>query len=246
MADNLTDVERIILLQKGYLPKLLFVLVGPSGVGKNTIIRNLLTNNPYLGRVRTYTTRHPRQDEVPDEQYHFVSYEEFRSLAQTGKLMEADAAHPGHDVYGEGALYSMPEDLFGEIPPEKHLVIAEVDIQGMRLLRQRIPDCVTIFISAPPLDLEQRIRERPDEHMDAASLALRMQTAREQFRAAGEFDYLVFNEDKHLGSTVAVIEAIVAAERSRLRYGIDLRQIVPTGAFEQPLQSGVTRPFQPR
>jgi guanylate kinase len=236
MPDHLTDVERILRQIKGYLPRLLFVLVGPSGVGKNTIIKKLLTNNPYLDRIRTYTTRPARQGEIPSEQYHFVTFEQFRGLALAGKLMEADESNIGHDVYQLGALYSMPGDLFEEIPPDKHLVIAEVDIYGMRRLRQQIPDCVTIFISAPPVDLQQRIRERADEHMNEDSLVQRMETAREQIRSAGEFDYLVFNEAEHLDATVRVIETIVAAERSRVRQGIDLEKIIASEAFGQTIQ----------
>jgi guanylate kinase len=236
MPDTLTDAERILLQIRGSLPRLLFVLVGPSGVGKNTIIRKLLTNNPRMDRIRTYTTRPARKDEIQGDQYHFVSYDEFRELALAGRLMEADASIQGHDVYGLGALYSMPENLFEEISPSKHLVIAEVDIYGMRRLRGRFPDCVTIFVSAPPDVLRQHIRERPDDHMDQESLDQRMNTAREQIRAAGEFDYLVFNEDDRLEETVRLIEAIVLAERARVRDGIDLQKIIPPEAFGQRVQ----------
>lgn len=232
MDDNLTDIERILLQTTGILPKRLFVLAGPSGVGKNTIIKRLLTNHSrYSDRVRTYTTRSPRPHEVPDVQYHFVSADEFRALALAGKLMEADATKVGHDVYGLGDQYSMPSDIFEGIPPEKHLVIAEVDIYGMRLLKQRYPDCVTIFITAPPLSLLQRIRERPDDHMDADVLSHRMQTAHEQIRAAKEFDYIVFNQEGQLDATVAAIETILAAERSRVLPGLDLEAALPPDAF---------------
>ncbi len=233
MPDTLTDAERILLQIEGALPRLLFVLVGPSGVGKNTIIRKLLTNNPYMDRIRTYTTRPPRPDEIQGEQYHFVSYDEFRKLAVAGKLLEADAAIEGHDVYGQGKLYSMPKDLFADIDAKKHLVIAEVDVHGMRRLREIIPDCVTIFVFGTPVDLQQHILERPDDHMDQASLGQRMKTAREQIRSAGEFDYLVFNENDRLDDAVKLIEAIILAERARVRHGIDLQKTIAPEAFGQ-------------
>jgi guanylate kinase len=233
MDDNLTDAERILLQTGGGLPRLLFVLAGPSGVGKNTIIKRLLTNHFHvMDRVRTYTTRRRRPAEIPDAQYHFVSAEEFHALAQAGKLMEVNADSIGHDVYGLGDRYSMPSDLFEGIPPEKHLVIAEVDIHGMRLLKTRYPDCVTIFITAPPLDLIERIRERPDDHMDAEALSHRMQTAREQIRAAKEFDYIVVNPEDRLEQTLATIELILTAERSRVRSGVDLEATLPADAFD--------------
>jgi guanylate kinase len=232
MDDNLTDVERISLQIQGSLPRRLFVLAGPSGVGKNTIIKRLLTTHlQYAERVRTYTTRSPRPHEVPEVQYHFISAAQFRALALAGRLMEADANTVGHDVYGLGDLYSMPADIFEGIPPEKHLVIAEVDIHGMRLLKSRYPDCVTIFITAPPISLLQRIRERPDDHMDADALSHRMQTAHEQIRAAKEFDYIILNQEDQLDMTVATVETIIAAERNRVLPGVDLEATLPPDAF---------------
>lgn len=235
MDDNLTDVERILLQTQGSLPRRLLVLAGPSGVGKNTIIKRLLTNHSrYAERVRTYTTRLPRPHEVSEVQYHFISAEEFRALALAGQLMEANADSVGHDVYGLGDLYSMPADIFEGIPLEKHLVIAEVDIHGMCLLKKRYPDCVTIFVTAPPLSLLERIRERPDDHMDAEALSHRMQTAREQMRAAKEFDYIVLNQEDQLDATVAAIETIIAAERNRVLPGVDLEATLPPDAFAMP------------
>jgi guanylate kinase len=233
METHLTDVERILLQTRGSLPRLLFVLAGPSGVGKNTIIKRLLTNHSrYMDRVRTYTTRQRRPAETPDAQYHFVSTDEFCELALAGKLMEVDADNVGHDVYGLGDRYSMPADIFEGILPEKHLVIAEVDIYGMRLLKEHYPDCVTIFVTAPPLSLIERIRERPDDHMDADALSHRMQTAREQIRAAKEFDYIVLNQEDQLDETMATIELVFTAERSRVRSGVDLEATLPPDAFD--------------
>lgn len=232
MPDELTDVERVIQHTQGRLERLLFVVAGPSGVGKNTIINELLANHPQMGRVRTYTTRERREDEVEGEQYHFVTPEQFRELALAGKLMEADATTIGHDVYGLGKVYSMPADLFEEIPPDKHLVIAEVDVVGARRLRERYPGCVTIFITAPPTDLIHRIRERRDETMDAESLVQRMRTAREQIRAAKEFDYVIFNREGDLRRTVEAIEHIIHAERMRVRAGFDLEAVLPPDAFD--------------
>src|SRR6185369_9902053 len=102
------------------------------------------------------------------------------------------------------------------------LLLAEVDIFGMRLLREHYPDCVTIFITAPPEALQDRIRERRDEHMDETNLAQRMETAREQIAAAKEFDYVVFNQEGRLCHAVNTIESIIQVERMRVREGLDL------------------------
>lgn len=236
MVDNLTGPEQNLAHITGAIPRCLFILAGPSGVGKNTIIKKLLTNNPRMARVRTYTTRERRKDETADEQYHFVSRDEFRALALAGKLMEADASTAGHDVYGLGALYSMPRNPFENIPEQQHLMIAEVDIYGMRRLKSLYPDSVAIFITAPPLDLLQRIRERPDDNMNRDAIAHRMQTAQEQIRAAGEFDYLIINSEDRLDETVKIVEAIIMAERSRVRPGVDLEAALPEDAFSAALE----------
>ena len=231
MNDQLTGTEQTLLDTTGVVPRLLFVLAGPSGVGKNTIIKRVLTNNPLMERVRTFTTRHKRPEEVDGHQYHFVTVEQFRELAFAGKLMEADETIIGHDVYGLGKLYSMPKDIFEEILPPKHMAIAEVDIYGMRRLKERYPDCVSLFVTAPPIDLVGRIRERQDDFMDDKALAHRMQTARDQIRATSEFDYLVFNQGERLDDAVRTIDAIILAERNRVRPGIDLEATLPEGTF---------------
>ncbi len=230
----LTDVEHVIQQNTSRLDRRLFVLAGPSGVGKNTIIKELLATHPEVGRVRTYTTREPREGEEAEEQYRFVTPEEFTRLAQEGRLMEADAQKVGHDVYRLGRVYSMPADLYEGIPPEKHVVIAEVDVYGAALLRERYPECVTIFITAPPLELLERIRRRRDDTMDARSLSQRMEIAQEQISAAKDFDYVVYNHDSQFCRTLDAIWSIIQAERMRVRPGFDLEAILPADAFDHP------------
>jgi len=234
MTPSLTGVEQVILQTTGTVPRLLFVLAGPSGVGKNTIIKTLLTNNPLMERVKTYTTRERRPEEIDGQQYHFVTVDQFRDLARRGKLMEADALFDGHDVYGLGKMYSMPADVYEEIPPEKHLVIAEVDIYGMRRLKTRYAGCISLFVTAPPLDLLERIRERKDDFMDDDALAQRMRTAYEQFTAASEFDYLVFNHVDRLNDAIDKLESIILAERNRVRPGFELQATIPQDALTTP------------
>jgi guanylate kinase len=197
----------------------------------------LLANHPgTMCRVRTYTTREPREDEVSGDQYFFVSYEAFRQLAEEGKLLEADSVREGHNVYGNEDLYSMPVDVLGATDPEKHLVIAEVDIFGARLLRDLYPDCVTIFITAPPETLLARLREREGERMSREEMIRRINTAREQIQAAKEFDYIVFNyKQGDVEEVVAAVEAIIYASRMRTRLGADLEAVIPEEAFDEIL-----------
>lgn len=244
MPNDLTDVERVILQNTGRLDRVLFVVAGPSGVGKNTIIKRLLANHPCMGRMRTFTTRRPRPGEVEGEQYHFVTHEEYRALAVAGRLKEANAETEGHKVYGpDDELYSMPADIFEEILPEQHLVIAEVDVDGTKLLRGEFPDCVTVFVTAPSAELKERIQEREDPNMSDAALAQRMSTAHEQIREADKFDYVVFNHKNALEAAVEAVETIIYAERMRVRPGFDLEAVMPADTFsmippdDDPLRS---------
>ncbi|MCC6904968.1 MAG: hypothetical protein IT326_03935 [Anaerolineae bacterium] len=233
MDTSLTGTESVIKRVTGNLTRLLFIIAGPSGVGKNTIIRKILANHqPLFDRIRTYTTRQKRDDEIPDEQYHFVSPEDFHALALAGRLLEVDENNVGHDVYGLGEVYSMPRNLFQDVRPECYLVIAEVDIHGMRLLKSYYEPAVSIFIAAEPRDLIERIMDRRDATMDAETLAQRMRTAHDQISAAREFDYVVFNQDEQLEKTVAEIETIMLAERMRVRSGFDLEALLPAEAYE--------------
>lgn len=235
-STNLTEPERIVWQVTGQVPRLLIIISGPSGVGKNTIIKNVLANHRLcMERVRTYTTRPARPDELPGDQYHFVSEEEFRQLARAGRLMEADEGMMGRDVYGLGKVYSLPANVFEGIPSDKHLVLAEVDIYGMRLLKERFPQSISIFVTAPPLALLERIRERDDAHnMTAEEIQQRMQTARRQMRAAREFDYVVFNSEDHVDTAIEAVSRIIAAERLRVRQGFDLEAVLPKEAFAVP------------
>lgn len=217
MPVNLTDNEEVMQRVVGPLGRRLFVVAGPSGVGKNTIIKELLATHPEIGRIRTYTTR-PSRGEYENRQYHFVTQNEFDQLAHEGELLE----FKGQDVYGDGELYSMPTDLFKDISPEQHIVIAEVDVAGTQLLLEKFDDVVTIFVVAPPLELMRRIANRHDEAMDADKIRKRLETARAQIKAAAEFDYIVFNREDHFCQTMREIEAIIMAERLRVKPGLDL------------------------
>ena len=231
-TEHLSGVERLIQQQLGMPPRLLFILAGPSGVGKNTIIKRLLQNHGRtLARIITHTTREPRDGEIEGEQYYFVSKEQFFELARQDALLEVDGVKIGHDVYQTGDLYSMPKPIFRDIPTDCHLVIAEVDIDGTRLLKEQVEYAVSIFLTAPPPVLIERIRERDDDDMKHAELAQRLRMAHDHMEAATRYDYVVFNEEDRIDATVEAIEKIIAAERMRLRGGVTLLDALPEDAF---------------
>lgn len=234
MCDPLTDVERAMLQINGSLERRLFVIAGPSGVGKNTIIKELLANHPHvMDRVRTYTTRPQRIDEVEGEQYFFVSEERFIEMAKEGLLLEADEKNPrGEDVYGTDHCYSMPKEVFENVSPEAHLVVAEVDTVGAERLRKLFKNCVTIFITAPPDVLIRRIENRKDKTLSDADLEQRMSMAKKHIKAASDFHYIVYNVSNQLTQAVLALENIVHAERMRVPSGFKLEDVLPPDTFD--------------
>ncbi len=141
--------------------------------------------------------------------------------------MEVDASGEGHQVYADGVWYSMPSDLYEGLDEGKHMVLAEIDIHGARRVRQLYPDCITIFLTAPPHDLIHRIKNRPDELMDKKNLQNRLNKAREHIAAAKEFTYLVYNEENRLCDAVTQIKTIIEVERMRITKGFCLEDTIP-------------------
>jgi guanylate kinase len=218
MEEHLIGLERIAYRYQMPLEKLLFVLSGPSGVGKRSVIEALLCDIPILHRVTTYTTRDPRPGEAHGDQYYFISREEFLKKRAGGGIMEES------NVYGTGTLYGMPSDFLDRVPPEKHLVIAEVDVRGMAYLKEHYPNCVAIFFSAPLSELRDRIVNREGD-VSGDELRARLETARDHMRAGINFDYVVLNEEGRLDETIEQVKAIIRAERLRVRHELDLVSI---------------------
>ena len=186
-------------------PPLLVVLTGPSGAGKDSVLDELkkLPGRPYAFAI-TATTRPPRPAERDGVDYHFVSREQFQRMVDNGDLLEHAI------VYGQEK--GLPKAQVREQLESGRDVLVRTDVQGARYIKSVAPGTVTIFI-APPSDaeLERRLRSRggdTDEQVE-----LRLETARQEIAAAGEFDYVVVNDD--LAASAAEIERIIAEERSR-------------------------------
>ncbi|MGH2691940.1 MAG: guanylate kinase [Actinomycetota bacterium] len=177
----------------------LFVISGPSGVGKGTVVQALLDARSDLRFAVSYTTREPRPGEVDGVHYRFVDEQTFDAIAGAGGFLEwaeifgHRSGTPAADV--EGAL-----EAGGD-------VLLEVDVQGARSVREKAPDAVLIFLT-PPSDeeLERRLRERGTE--GASDLRLRMSEAKRELAAAPEFDHVVVNDqvDRAVGEVLAIIE----------------------------------------
>jgi guanylate kinase len=189
---------------------LLVIISGPSGVGKDTIIDALRARDPKEGGdyhyVVTSTTRSPRPGETPDVSYHFVSPEEFSSLRESGELLEANEVH--------GNWYGTPRREVARALAAGRDVILKIDVQGARVVKERIPDALLVFIVPPSMEaLFQRLRSRATE--TANELELRQRNAAIELARQGDYDQVVVNETGEVGRTAAEIEAIIAQEKRR-------------------------------
>jgi guanylate kinase len=164
----------------------LFVVAGPSGAGKGTLIRELLSRYPQAWLSVSATTRKPRSGEEEDVQYHFLDDREFEDMVERGCFLEWAEVH--------GNLYGTPLE---EVEGRRSLgqdVVLEIDVKGARQVKSRDTDAVTIFVLPPSIEvLEKRLRGRATE--EEAELEKRLRNAREESREKDDFDYVVLNDD---------------------------------------------------
>jgi guanylate kinase len=178
------------------------VIAGPSGVGKGTIVKQLLERDPNLRLSVSATTRSRRPSEREGADYFFVSDPRFDELVASGALLE------WAEVFGHRS--GTPADAVEEALDAGHDVVLEIDVQGAGQVRERVPDAVLILLSPPSMDeLERRLRSRGTE--DEEKLALRLATAAGELRQAPRFDHVVVNDD--LEGATAQVEAIIQGSR---------------------------------
>ena len=168
-------------------------------MGKGTIVREILASEPDFTLSISATTRDPRPGEVDGVDYHFVSRERFEDLIAQNQLLEYALVH-GSNYYG-----TLLNELTRAEASDKHLLL-EIDLQGARQVKDRIPQALTIFINPPSWEvLESRLRGRATETEE--QIQTRLQTARTEIASAGEFDYQVVNQDLDLavGEVVSLV-----------------------------------------
>ena len=178
----------------------LFVLSGPSGVGKDAVLSRMRELGRKFHFTVTATTRAIRPGEQDGADYIFMSPDDFRRLIADDGLLE------WAEVYGN--LYGVPKAQVTDALERGQDVILKVDVQGAATVREMYPESVLIFLEPPDMDsLDYRLRERGTERGDA--LRIKLETAREEMKAAAWFDHRVINRDGKLDDAVAEIDEIV-------------------------------------
>jgi guanylate kinase len=161
----------------------ILVITGPSGVGKGTLIKGLLERVPGLELAVSATTRKPRAGEVNGVDYHYLSEADFDRRVAAGEFVE-------HAEYA-GNRYGT---LKSELARPARAIVLEVDVQGARQVRERLPEATLIFIEPPSFeDLERRLAGRGSDRPE--QIERRLEAARTELEAAGEFDHRVVNDD---------------------------------------------------
>ena len=181
-----------------------FIVSGPSGVGKSTILKRLFEKRQNLYFSVSATTRAPRAGEIDGADYHFIAVDRFRKLIEEDAFLE----------YAEfvGNFYGTPKRYVYEAMQRGEDVILDIELQGAVQVHQKMPEAVRIFVLPPSItELEHRLRTRGTETDE--KIAGRLIRARTEFESADTYDYIVINDD--VERAVCELEAILTAEHCR-------------------------------
>jgi guanylate kinase len=186
-----------------------FVITGPSGVGKGTLIRGLMERLPELRLSVSATTRRPRQGERDGVDYHFLTDEQFDEHVRRGDFVE-------HARYAGRRYGTLNSELVGETPGRPRAgdrtdgpVVLEIEVQGARRVRESVPDAVQVFIAPPSLEvLRARLTARGTD--DPQEVERRLLVAGEELAAQPEFGHVVINDS--LNDALDELTAIVAGK----------------------------------
>jgi guanylate kinase len=191
-----------------YHPQPLMVVIsGPSGVGKDAVVRAMQLRGQPFHFVVTMTSRLPRAGETNGVDYFFTSREKFEEMIAAGEFMEYALVY--QDYKG------IPKEQIRRSLDSGKDVILRVDVQGAATMRRLIPEAVLIYlIPTDENEWLERLRSRKTETPE--SLSLRIQTARSEMEHLGRFDYVVVNADDRLEEAAETIIAIIDAEHHRV------------------------------
>jgi guanylate kinase len=177
----------------------LYVVAAPSGAGKTSLVKALMEREPRIRFSVSYTTRKPRPNEIPGRDYHFVSIERFQEMIAQGEFLEH--AQVFDNCYGTG-VHTVHEAL-----ANGEQLLLEIDWQGARQVRARLPEALSIFILPPSRQaLQQRLRARSTDSDEV--IERRLRDAANDLGHWNEFDFVVVNDkfEQALEDLQAIVE----------------------------------------
>ena len=183
-----------------------FIISGPSGVGKSTVLKALFQGRDDLYFSISATTREPREGEMDGVHYHFVDVEHFQKLIDGDALLE----------YAEyvGNFYGTPKKFVDQAMDEGKDVILDIEVQGARQVSVKMPEAIKIFVIPPSLEeLRNRLVKRGTDSPEA--IEGRLRRAREEYAEADFYDYIVVNDKVEVAADE--LQAILTAENCRYR-----------------------------
>jgi guanylate kinase len=191
----------------GIVAGILFIISAPSGSGKSTLVNSLRSQVKDIDFSVSWTTRLPRGSEQDGREYHFTTRQEFETMIAAGEFLE----HA--QVFGDH-YYGTARSSLDEATAAGRDLLLDIDVQGSRQVRAKIPEAVTIFVMPPnPKVLKTRLRNRfrAEGHVDEADLQRRLDEARKEIENYRQYRYILVNDV--LDKAVAQLEAIVVVER---------------------------------
>lgn len=188
---------------------LLIVISGPSGVGKDSVIKRMKEMELPLHFVVTATTRSPRDGEKDGVDYYFVSPDRFAEMIETGELLEYAIVY--NDYKG------IPKEQVRRALKTGKDVILRIDVQGAATIRHLCEDALLIFLTTQDeTEMVKRLRDRKSDSPEGINL--RIATAKQELKRIEEFDYVVINPECQLDKAVETILAIIEAEHHRVNH----------------------------
>jgi guanylate kinase len=182
---------------------ILFVISAPSGAGKTTIVRKVISQLPGVSLSISCTTRAPRPGEQDGVDYSFITRAEFNAMEQGGRFIEWARVH--------GDLYGTPRANMEKLSQGEDLVL-EIDTQGARKIREVFSDAVLIFILPPSLEvLKGRLRSRGGDAEEA--IEARLHNAQKELDQMARYDYIVVNQE--IEEATRQVASIIMAERCK-------------------------------
>jgi guanylate kinase len=187
---------------------ILYIISAPSGSGKTTLVNELRQYVPHLEFSVSFTTREPRGSEQDGREYHFISRDEFEAMIERGEFLEYA------QVFGK--YYGTAKSVLQQAAERGNDLLLDIDVQGERQVKQKMPDAVSIFVLPPSrTELESRLRKRSmsENVHDEKVIQRRLDTARREIEKYPNYDYILIND--RLEQSSDRLQAIVLGERTK-------------------------------